>query len=56
MSLYGVKVFLGLASRDTVVIDPSGKIARIYRKASASKNPKEVLDCIKDSSKGGTIL
>jgi thioredoxin-dependent peroxiredoxin len=56
MSLYGVKVFLGFASRDTVVIDPSGKIAKIYRKASAIRNPKEALDFIKDSSKGGTIL
>lgn len=56
MSLYGVKIFLGFASRDTVVIGPSGKIARVYRKASAIKNPKEVLDFIKDSSKGGTIL
>lgn len=50
MSLYGVRAFLGFASRDTVVIDPSGKIAKIYRKVSPSKNPKEVLDFIKGNS------
>jgi peroxiredoxin Q/BCP len=50
MSLYGVKVFLGFASRNTIVIDPSGKIAKIYRKVSPAQNPKEVLDFINGNS------
>lgn len=50
MSLYGVKVFVGFASRDTIVVDPSGRIAKIYRKVSPGKNPKEVLDFIKGNS------
>ncbi len=50
MSLYGVKVFLGFASRDTIIVDPSGKIVKIYRKVNPAQNPKEVLDFINDNS------
>ncbi len=50
MSLYGVKVFLGFASRDTIVVHPSGKIAKIYRKVNPAQHPKEVLDFIKGNS------
>ncbi|MEN3015092.1 MAG: peroxiredoxin [bacterium] len=44
--LFGVqgKIFF---SRDTVLIDPNGKIVKIWRKASAQNNPLEVLELIK---------
>ena len=50
MSLYDVKVSNGYASRDTIVIDPSGKVAKTYRKVNPVGHAKEVLDFIKSSS------
>jgi peroxiredoxin Q/BCP len=50
MSLYDVTVSGGFASRDTVIIDPSGKVAKIYRKVDPAGHPKEVLNFIKTSS------
>ncbi len=46
MSLFDVKVSGGYASRDTIVIDPSGKIAKIYRKVNPAGHAKVVLDFI----------
>ncbi|MCS7165352.1 MAG: peroxiredoxin [Candidatus Calescibacterium sp.] len=37
-------------SRDTIVIDPVGKIVKIWRKVSASENPYQVLEFIKNIS------
>ena len=50
MSLYDVQVSGGYASRDTVIIDPSGRIAEIYRKVKPAGHAKEVLDYIKENS------
>jgi peroxiredoxin Q/BCP len=50
MSLYDVKVSGGFASRDTIIIDPLGKIAKVYRKVNPIGHAKEVLDFIKDNS------
>jgi len=50
MSLYDVQVSGGYASRDTVIIDPSGRIAEIYRKVKPAGHAKEVLDYIKEHS------
>jgi peroxiredoxin Q/BCP len=50
MSLFDVKVSNGYASRDTVIIDPFGSIAKIYRSVNPSGHAKEVLDFIKNSS------
>jgi peroxiredoxin Q/BCP len=50
ISLYNVKVSNGYASRDTIVIDPSGKVVKIYRKVNPIGHAKEVLDFIKGSS------
>jgi peroxiredoxin Q/BCP len=48
MSLFDVEVSDGFASRDTIVIDPSGDIAKVYRKVRPSGHPKDVLDFIKE--------
>ena len=47
MSLYEVEVADGYASRDTVVISPSGKVTKIYRKVKPAGHAKAVLDFIK---------
>jgi thioredoxin-dependent peroxiredoxin len=50
MSLFDVDVSDGFASRDTIVIDPSGNIAKVYRGVRPSGHPKDVLDFIKEVS------
>lgn len=35
-------------SRDTIIISPTGKVVKIWRKVSSSKNPYEVLEFIKN--------
>ncbi len=50
MSLFEVEVSDGYASRDTVVIDPSGKIAKVYRMVKPAGHPKDVLNFIKETS------
>lgn len=50
MSLFGVEVSDGFASRDTIVIDPSGNVANVYRTVGPSGHPKHVLDFIKEAS------
>lgn len=50
ISLFEVEVSDGFASRDTIVIDPSGNIAKVYRRVRPSGHPKEVLDFIKEAS------
>src|SRR5574341_766889 len=48
ISLYEVNVSDGFASRDTIIIDPLGDIAKIYRKVNPAGHAKEVLDFIED--------
>jgi peroxiredoxin Q/BCP len=50
MSLFDVEVSDGFASRDTIVIDPSGNIGKVYRRVRPSGHPKDVLDFIKEVS------
>jgi len=50
MSLYDVKVSGGYASRDTIIIDPSGNVAKIYRKVNPAGHAKEVLSFIEENS------
>lgn len=40
---YGVGSFLGMANRVTFVIDPEGKIAKVYEKVSPKGHAEEVL-------------
>jgi thioredoxin-dependent peroxiredoxin len=44
--MMGVKVLFGMCSRDTIIIDPEGKINKILRSVSPENNPKEVLSYI----------
>ncbi|MFN4220260.1 MAG: peroxiredoxin [bacterium] len=48
-SLFGVngKIFF---SRDTVIINPLGKVMKIWRKVSPSQNPYDSLNFIKENS------
>jgi len=48
MSLFDVEVSDGFASRDTIIIDPSGNVAKVYRRVGPSGHPKDVLDFIKE--------
>ena len=50
MSLYEVVVAGGFASRDTIIIDPSGNIAEVYRSVRPAGHAKEVLDFIEHNS------
>ena len=52
---YGSLTNLGvmkLAKRNTFLIDPDGKIAKVYLKASTSRNSIEVIDDLKRLTKG----
>lgn len=35
-------------SRDTIILDPNGKVIKIYRKVNAQTNPYEVLEFIRN--------
>jgi peroxiredoxin Q/BCP len=45
---YGVLSRLGFANRTTFVIDKKGVVRKIYRGVNARKNPREVLDYVKE--------
>ncbi len=44
---YGVRVIFGFCSRDTVIINPSLIVEKIYRGVDPSADPRNVLDYIK---------
>jgi peroxiredoxin Q/BCP len=41
------KEYMGVA-RSTVIINPEGKVARVFEKVSASEHPAEVLAALKE--------
>lgn len=47
---FGVKVRMGFASRDTIVITPDGQVGRIDRKVSPESNPAEILKWVRAQS------
>lgn len=47
---YGVKLFFGLCSRDTVIINKDFKVEKIYRGVNPSADPVNVLNYIKNKS------
>ncbi|BBB32649.1 peroxiredoxin Q/BCP [Thermotomaculum hydrothermale] len=49
---FGVKSLFGMCRRDTILINPEGKIEKIYRSVNPEGNPKEILEYIKKKSKG----
>jgi peroxiredoxin Q/BCP len=46
----GVSSFLGILSRDTFLIDPMGKVAKVWRKVSASETALQSLEELKSRS------
>ena len=44
---YGVKLILGMCSRDTVIINPEGIVEKIYRGVDPKADPHRVLEYIK---------
>ncbi|MGB9638956.1 MAG: peroxiredoxin [bacterium] len=46
-TIFGVEGKL-MFSRDTIILDPNGKVIKIYRKVNAQTNPYEVLEFIKN--------
>ncbi len=44
---YGVNVIAGFCSRDTVVINPQGKVEKIYRGVDPKADPNMVLEYVK---------
>lgn len=43
---FGIKIMLGMCRRDTVIVDPEGRVDKIFRGVSPSNNPPEVLDYV----------
>ncbi|MCS7083895.1 MAG: peroxiredoxin [Aquificaceae bacterium] len=46
---YGVRVLMGFCSRDTIVIAPDMRVAKIYRGVDPNSDPVKVLEFIKSS-------
>lgn len=51
-ALFGIRVVLGLCARDSVLINPMGKIQKIYRGVDPKGNPGEILEYIRSQAKG----
>ncbi len=47
MKLFGVKSFFGFCSRDTVLINPAGRVEKIYRGVSPEGSPGDILTYIR---------
>ncbi len=47
---YGVKLFFGMCSRDTVLINPEGKVEKVYRGVDPKADPNQVLSYITSKS------
>lgn len=43
---FGIRIMLGMCSRDTVIIDPELRVDKIFRGVSPSNSPQEVLDYV----------
>lgn len=48
---YGVTLYAGFCSRDTIIINPNLKVEKIYRGVDPSADPHKVLDYIKNHVK-----
>lgn len=47
---FGVKILFGMCSRDTIIIDPDGKVDKVYKGVSPKANPLQVLDYLKQKT------
>ncbi len=50
IKLFDVSTTFGFCSRDTVLINPAGKIEKIYRGVSPEGNPGEILDHLREAN------
>jgi len=48
-SLFDVKTTFGFCSRDTMLINPQGKLEKVYRGVSPEGNPKDILVYIQNA-------
>ncbi len=48
---FGVKTFFGMCKRDTILINPEGKVERIYRGVDPEGNPEDILTYLKEKTK-----
>ncbi len=44
---FGVKSLFGMCRRDTILINPEGKIEKIYRSVNPEGNPEDILNYLK---------
>jgi thioredoxin-dependent peroxiredoxin len=47
MAMFGIKSFLGFCSRDSILINPEGKVEKIYRGVSPEGSPVDILAYIR---------
>lgn len=47
MALFGIKSFLGFCARDTILVNPEGRVEKIYRGVSPEGSPVDILDYIR---------
>ena len=47
---FGIKIIFGMCSRDTVLINPQGKVEGIYKGVNPKGSPQKMLDYIKDTN------
>ncbi len=47
MATFGIKSFLGFCARDTILINPEGKVEKIYRGVSPEGSPVDILAYIR---------
>ena len=50
-TLFDVKTTFGFCSRDTMLINPEGKVEKVYRGVSPEGNPKDILSYIQGAVK-----
>ncbi len=49
---FGVKTIFGMCKRDTVLINPEGKLEKIYRGVDPEGNPEEILNYLRKKEGG----
>jgi len=47
MSLFGIKSFFGFCARDTILVNPEGRVEKVYRGVSPEGSPVDILAYIR---------
>lgn len=45
--LFGIKILFGMCARDSIIINPEGKVEAIYKGVNPSASPEQILNQIK---------